>query len=93
MCKGKIDVRYYTPGPLIKMYDSFKNLLYCERDVDWSNFNFNTGRIETNYSSPTYRSFGGNPEWQDDKLDERREKINNQADNRLIFFSIKRLLL
>ena len=80
--KGKVDVHYYTPGPRIKMYRSLKELLYCEKDVDWRNFNFNSGRKEANYSSATYRSFGENPWWQDDELDARREKINNQADNR-----------
>ena len=86
VCEGKVDVRYYTPG--LKMYDSFINLLYCERDVDWRNFNFNSGRVEPNYSSPTYRKFGGNPQWQDDELDARREKFNTQAANRLIFFNL-----
>ena len=82
MLKGKVDVIYYTPGPRIKMYHSLKELLYCEKDVDWRNFNFNSGKVEAGYSSATYRSFGGNPWWQNDEFDARREKINNQADNR-----------
>ena len=54
-----------------------KELIMEERGVEWEHFDYQKGEVRQEYSNPTYKKCGGNPDyWKDSK---RGEKITSDA--------------
>ena len=80
---------YFTPYPELKMYRSMKELIYCERSFDWENFDYKSGTKIDGHEEPSFKKYGGDPDWKDDELEKTKNEITKQMENRRKLFEKK----